>query len=73
MPERTIQQAAALAALASHLKMADRGEVLLCLVKDVRPIKGAALGMVGVDKVLRTVRPAIDPALEENLRLEGQR
>lgn len=73
VPERTIQEAAALAALASHLKMADRGEVLLCLVKDVRPIKGAALGMVGVDKVLRTVRPAIDPALEENLRLEGQR
>lgn len=73
VPERTILQAAALAALSSHLKMADRGEVLLCLVKDVRPIKGAALGMVGVDKVLRTVRPVIDPALEENLRLEGQR
>jgi predicted ribosome quality control (RQC) complex YloA/Tae2 family protein len=70
VPERTIQEAAALAALASHLKMADRGDVLLCLVRDVRPIKGAALGMVGVDKVLRTVRPAIDPALEEKLRLQ---
>jgi len=70
VPEQTILQAAALAALASHLKMSDRGDVLLCLVRDVRPIKGAALGMVGVDKVLRTVRPAIDPALEERLRLE---
>jgi hypothetical protein len=73
VPERTIHEAAALAALASHLKMADRGDVLLCLVKDVRPIKGAALGMVGVDKVLRTVRPAIEPALEEKLRIEGDR
>ena len=70
VPERTIQEAAALAALASHLKMADRGDVLLCLVRDVRTIKGANLGMVGVDKVLRTVRPVIDPALEERLRLD---
>jgi hypothetical protein len=61
VPERTIFEAASLAALASHLKLADRGDVLLCLVKDVRPIKGAALGMVGVDKVLRTVRPASIP------------
>lgn len=73
VPERTILEAAALAALASHLKLADRGDVLLCLVKDVRPIKGAALGMVGVDKVLRAVRPLIDPALEERLRLEMDR
>jgi predicted ribosome quality control (RQC) complex YloA/Tae2 family protein len=73
VPEGTIQEAAALAALASHLKMADRGEVILCLVKDVRPIKGAALGMVGVDKVLRTVRPAIDPALEDKLRFQADR
>lgn len=73
VPERTILEAAALAALASHLKLADRGDVLLCLVRDVRPIKGAALGMVGVDKVLRTVRPVIDPALEERLRLQGER
>jgi predicted ribosome quality control (RQC) complex YloA/Tae2 family protein len=73
VPERTIFEAASLAALASHLKLADRGDVLLCLVKDVRPIKGAALGMVGVDKVLRSVRPAIDPALEEGLRLQGDR
>ncbi len=71
LPEQTIQEAAALAALASHLKMADRGDVLLCLVKDVRPIKGAALGMVGVDKVLRTVRPSIDSDLEEKLRFSA--
>ena len=70
VPETTIQEAAALAALASHLKMADRGDVLLCLVRDVRTIKGADLGMVGVDRVLRTVRPSIDPGVEERLRLE---
>ena len=72
VPERTLLEAACLAALASHLKLSDRGDVLLCLVRDVRPIKGAALGMVGVDKVLRTLRPAIDPGLEEELRLDGQ-
>ena len=72
VPERTLLEAAALAALASHLKLSDRGDVLLCLVKDVRPIKGAALGMVGVDKVVRTLRPAIDPGLEDTLRLDGQ-
>ena len=73
VPERTILEAAALAALASHLKMADRGDVLLCLVRDVRTIKGADLGMVGVDKVLRTVRPALDPSLEDRLRLDAPR
>jgi predicted ribosome quality control (RQC) complex YloA/Tae2 family protein len=72
VPESTIQEAAALAALASHLKLADRGDVLLCLVRDVRTIKGADLGMVGVDRILRTVRPNIDPSLEESLRLDGQ-
>jgi len=73
VPERTLLEAAGLAALASHLKLSDRGDVLLCQVRDVRPIKGAALGMVGVDKVLRTLRPIIDPGLEEALRLDGQR
>lgn len=72
VPERTVQEAASLAALASHLKMADRGDVLLCMVRDVRTIKGADFGMVGVDKVLRTVRPAIDPSLEDRLRLDPQ-
>lgn len=69
VPETTLQEAAVLAALASHLKMGDRGDVLLCLVRDVRTIKGAALGVVGVDKVLRTVRPAIDPNLEKRLQV----
>jgi len=69
VPEGTIQEAACLAALSSHLKMADRGDVLVCLVKDVRLIKGAPMGLVNVEKVLRTVRPAVDPGLEERLRL----
>ena len=58
-----------MAALASHLKMADRGDVLLCLVQDVRAIKGAGLGQVAVDKVLRVVRPRIEAGLDERLRL----
>jgi hypothetical protein len=28
--------------------------------------------MVGVDRILRTIRPNIDPSLEESLRLDGQ-
>jgi predicted ribosome quality control (RQC) complex YloA/Tae2 family protein len=72
VPEGTIQEAACLAALSSHLKMAGRGDVLVCLVRDVRPIKGAPMGLVNVDKVLRTVRPVVDPALEERLRLHQE-
>lgn len=71
VPERTIQEAAGLAALASHLKMAESGDVLLCLVRDVRTIKGAALGMVDVRQVLRTVRAAILPELEQRLGITG--
>lgn len=69
VPDQTLFEAACLAALASHLKMSDRGDVLVCLVRDVRTIKGAAMGMVEVDKVLRVLRPAIDPAVEERLAL----
>ena len=69
VPETTILEAAALAALASHLKLADRGDVLLCLVQDIRTIKGASLGLVAVDKVLRVVRPRIEAGLDTRLRL----
>lgn len=71
VPEHTIQEAAGLAALSSHLKMAGSGDVLLCLVRDVRTIKGAALGMVEVRKVLRTVRAVITPELEQTLGISG--
>ncbi|WP_151192346.1 NFACT RNA binding domain-containing protein [Desulfomicrobium orale] len=70
VPESTIGEAAALAALASHLKMAGCGDVLLCLVKDVRTIKGAAMGMADVRKVLRTVRAVIEPGLEQKLEIK---
>lgn len=69
VPERTILEAAGLAALASHLKMAGSGDVVISMVRDVRTIKGAALGMVDVTKVLRVVRVRIDPALEDRLQL----
>ena len=70
VPESTIDEAAALAALASHLKMAGSGDVLLCLVKDVRTIKGAAMGLADVRKVLRTVRAVIEPGLEQKLEIK---
>jgi hypothetical protein len=71
VPERTIQEAAGLAALSSHLKMAGSGDVLLCLVRDVRTIKGAAPGTVEVRKTLRTVRTVITPELERMLGISS--
>ncbi|NLY41704.1 MAG: DUF814 domain-containing protein [Desulfovibrionales bacterium] len=69
VPEATMLEAACLAALSSHLRQADRGDVLLCLAKDVRSIKGAAAGQVRVDSIERVLRPQIDPGLEERLRI----
>lgn len=69
VPEQTLLEGACLAALSSHLKLAGSGDVLLCLVRDIRTIKGAPLGMVEVDKVLRVLRPAIDPEVETALKI----
>lgn len=55
VPERTIREAAELVAEKSWLKESDSAEVMLALVKNVQPIKGASAGTVRVDKMLQTV------------------
>ncbi len=70
VPERSLVEAATLCALKSYRKDDAKAEVLVARVKDVRKVKGAAMGSVAVDEVERTVLVSLDPSLEERLRLE---
>ncbi|SNR63393.1 Predicted component of the ribosome quality control (RQC) complex, YloA/Tae2 family, contains fibronectin-binding (FbpA) and DUF814 domains [Humidesulfovibrio mexicanus] len=67
VPERSLAEAATLCALKSWRKDDAKAEVLLAKVKDVRKVKGAAMGSVAVDQVERTLLVPLDPALEERL------
>lgn len=71
-PPRSLEQAAVLAGLRSHytgpdMRPGTRAEVLCAVVRDVRKVKGAALGSVVVDKVFRTLLVDLDPDLEKRL------
>lgn len=70
VPERSLTEAAILCALKSYRKDDAKAEVLVARVKDVRKVKGAAMGSVAVDEVERTILVTLDPALEERLRVE---
>lgn len=67
VPEQSLVEAATLCALKSWRKDDARAEVLLARVRDVRKVKGAAIGSVAVDQVERTLVVALDPSLEERL------
>jgi hypothetical protein len=67
VPESSLLEAAGLCALRSYRKDDAKAEVLCALVRDVRKIKGAALGSVAVDQVERTLLVALDPGLEARL------
>jgi hypothetical protein len=67
VPERSLIEAATLCALKSYRKDDAKAEVLLARVKDVRKVKGAAIGSVAVDEVERTLLVALDPELEQRL------
>lgn len=69
VPERSLREAAALAGLASGYAGEAKADVLCALVKDVRKIKGAALGLVRVEEVRQTLRVDLDPELPERLKL----
>jgi hypothetical protein len=68
VPERTMEEAASLAGLASHFSGAARATIICAQVKYVRPVKGTP-GMAVVDRVLRTLTVALDPELENRLRV----
>jgi predicted ribosome quality control (RQC) complex YloA/Tae2 family protein len=58
-----------IAALSSWQKQAKKAQVICAQVKNVRKIKGAALGQVLVDQVEETLLVEMDESLEERLRL----
>ncbi len=69
VPEQSLLEAAVLCALKSWRKDDAKAEVLLAQVRDVRKVKGAAIGSVAVDQVERTLLVALDPGLEKRLAL----
>ncbi len=70
VPEKTLEEAAVLAALASFQKQEGRARIMCALVKDVKPVKGAAPGRVKVDRVHDSLVVVPDPELEAGLRAE---
>lgn len=67
VPERSLEEAAILAALSSPLKEAAWADVLLAEVRHVRTVKGAAAGLVRLERPLRVLRVRPDPDLEARL------
>lgn len=67
VPEQSLVEAAVLCALKSYRKDDAKADVLLARVKDVRKVKGAAIGSVAVDEVERVLRVDLDPGLEARL------
>ncbi|WP_027186218.1 NFACT RNA binding domain-containing protein [Desulfovibrio inopinatus] len=67
VPRRSLEQAAVLAGLSSFRKNDAKAEVIVALVKNVRTVKGAAMGQASVDVRLETVFIDLDPALEKRL------
>lgn len=69
VPQKSIKQAAVLAALASYRKNDLKAEIYCAKVRDVRKIKGLEQGRVHVDKVLFSVPVSIEPDLENLLKI----
>ncbi len=68
VPENSMREAAALAGLASGYAGEAKADVFCALVKDIRKIKGAALGLVRVEEVRQTLRVDLDPELPGRLK-----
>ncbi|PKN09217.1 MAG: hypothetical protein CVU73_04745 [Deltaproteobacteria bacterium HGW-Deltaproteobacteria-8] len=71
VPEASLLEAAGLCALKSYRKDDAKAEVLCALVRDVRKVKGAAIGSVAVDHIQATLLVALDPTLETRLALSA--
>lgn len=71
VPGQSLLEAAGLCALKSFRKDDAKAEVLCALVRDVRKVKGAAIGSVAVDQVERTLLVALDPGLETRLAVSA--
>lgn len=69
VPDRTLREAGALAALKSWLRDGERAEIQYALAKYVHPMKKAAPGMVRIDRSEGTFWTTLDPGLEDRLGL----
>jgi len=67
VPQNSLEQAAALAGLASYQKNNSKAKVMGTEVKYVRKVKGLSPGQVVVDKILFTFNLALNPELEKIL------
>jgi hypothetical protein len=70
VPERSLIEAATLCAIKSWRKDDAKAEVLCALVKDVRKVKGAAIGSVAVDEVERVLLVRPDAEVETRLAVQ---
>jgi hypothetical protein len=69
IPESTLVQAAVLAGLSSWRAGDSKANVLYAQAREVRKMKGAALGQVRLDSA-KTLLVDLDPSLEDRLRVE---
>ncbi len=67
VPDLTLQEAAILAANKSIFQQALRAEVMVAEVRHVRPMKGAKVGMVRIDKQLPSIPVQPNMELESSL------
>ncbi len=67
IPEQTLMEAASLAAVKSWQKESPTAQILCAEVRHVKPMRGAALGTVRIDKVLRSFRVDIMANVETRL------
>ncbi len=69
IPESTFLEAASLAAVKSWQKDSPTAQILSAEVRHVKPMRGAALGTVRIDKVLKSFRVDIDGQVEQRLSI----
>lgn len=67
VPERTLLEAGALAALKSWQKYQERAEIQYALARFIHPMKNAAPGTVRIDRSEGAFRVTLDPDLEQRL------
>ena len=70
VPQATLIQAAVLAGLSSWRAGDSKANVLYAQAREVRKMKGAALGQVRLDSA-KTLLVDLDPSLEERLRIDS--
>ena len=70
LPERSLEEAAALAGLRSFAAALGRAEVICALLRHVHSVKGAGPGTVTVGREYAALEVVLDPDLEERLAAE---